>query len=80
MFSRRSHAADEKRVLDYIDGQTALSETPVSLARKLKVDVRLVRTVLDRLVEDGALHRRAFDDIEPVYYRFRSREKGTSPP
>jgi hypothetical protein len=74
VFSRRSQAADEKRVLDYIESQTALSETPISLARKLKLDARLVRTVLDRLVEEGQLRRRTFEDIEPIYYKFPSLE------
>ncbi len=75
MFARRSNGADEQRLRDYIESQTAFSETPVSLARKLHLDVRLVRTVLDRLVDEGKLHRRAFEDIEPIYYRFRSLEE-----
>jgi hypothetical protein len=70
---------DEKRLLDYVESQTAMSETPISLARKLKLDVRLVRTVLDRLVEEGKLRRRAFEDIEPVYYRFTSLENRDQP-
>ncbi len=74
MFARRSNGADEKRLLDYFALQTAFSETPISLGRKLHLDVRLVRTVLDQLVEEGKLHRRAFPDIEPVYYRFTSLE------
>ena len=79
MFARRSNAADEKRLLDYVASQTAFSETPISLARKLHLDVRIVRAALDHLAEEGKLHRRAFPDIEPVYYRFNSledREKG----
>jgi hypothetical protein len=74
VFSRRSHEADERRLLDYIASQTALSETPISLARKLKLDAKFVRTVLDRLVEEGQLRRRAFEDIEPIYYKFPSLE------
>ena len=74
MFARRSNGADEKRLLDYFASQTAFSETPISLARKLHIDARLARIVLDRLVEEGSLHRRTFPDIEPVYYRFNSLE------
>jgi hypothetical protein len=72
VFSRRSHAADEKRILDYVESQRSMSETPISLARKLHLDARLVRAVLDRLVDEGKLRRRSFEDIEPVYYRFPS--------
>lgn len=75
MFARRSRALDEKRVLDYLEGQSTLSETPVSLARKLSVDVRSARRVLDYLVGSGKLHRRVFHDIEPIYYRYPSLEQ-----
>jgi hypothetical protein len=74
VFARRSNAADEKRLLDYFASQTAFSETPISLARKLHLDAGLARIVLDRLVDEGKLHRRVFPDIEPVYYRFNSLE------
>ena len=69
MFTRRPPAADERRILDFIEGQTTLSETCLSLASKLQIDARVARRILDNLVEAGQLHRRAFDDIEPVYYR-----------
>ena len=72
MFPRRSNAVAEKRVFDYVDNQTSLSETSVSLARKLDVDVRTARRVLDHLFERGQLHRRDFEDIEPIYYRYPS--------
>lgn len=75
MFSRRAHAADEKRLLDYLASQGALSETSTSLARKLRLDTRLVRAVLDRLVDEGQLRRRSFEDIEPIYFRFPSLER-----
>lgn len=75
MFARRSRALDEKRVMDYLEGESTLSETPVSLARKLSVDVRAARRVLDHLVGSGKLHRRAFQDIEPIYYRYPSLEQ-----
>jgi hypothetical protein len=74
VFVKRFNAADEKRLLDYFASQSAFSETPISLARKLHLDIRLVRAVLDRLVEEGELHCRAFPDIESVYYRFKSLE------
>jgi hypothetical protein len=69
VFTRRPPAVDEKRIVDFIEGQTTLSETSLSLAYKLRIDVRTARRILDKLVEEGELHRRAFEDIEPVYYR-----------
>ncbi|MBM2811702.1 MAG: Winged helix-turn-helix transcriptional regulator [Chloroflexi bacterium] len=69
MFKSRSRAADERRILDYLDGRQTLSESPISLATKLAVDLRTTRTVLDRLVEAGLLRRRTFADIEPMYFR-----------
>lgn len=72
MFPRRSRAVAEQRVFEYVENQGTLSETSVSLARKLDVDVRTARRVLDHLFERGRLHRREFGDIEPIYYRHPS--------
>jgi hypothetical protein len=69
VFTRRAPAVDEKRILDFIQRQTTLSETAVSLGSKLGVDARTIRRILDELVEGGTLHRRSFDDIEAIYYR-----------
>jgi DNA-binding MarR family transcriptional regulator len=83
MFGRRPRASDEKRILDFLDGEDAVSQTPVSLAAKLNVDVRTVRRVLDDLVASGHLRVRVFDDIEPIYYRYPSLEErlgGLEPP
>ena len=67
---RRGNAADEKRILDYIDEADAVSETATSLSNKLKVDVHEARRVLDRLYTVGLVQRRTFDDIEPIYFRY----------
>ena len=69
VFTRRPPAIDEKRITDFLEAQTTLSETCLSLANKLRIDPRVARRILDNLVESGELHRRAFEDIEPVYYR-----------
>jgi ribosomal protein S25 len=69
VFTRRPPAVDEKRIIDFIEAQTTLSETSLSLANKLGIDSRVARRILEHMVEEGGLHRRAFDDIEPVYYR-----------
>ena len=72
MFRRRPRALEEKRVLDYLAGEAAVSDTPVSLASKVGVDIRIVRRVLDDLVQAGQLRVRTFGDIEPIYYRYPS--------
>ncbi len=65
---------EEQRIRAYIASQSAFSETAVSLANKLHVDVRTARRVLEELTEAGELRRRTFErHIEPVYYRFRER-------
>jgi len=49
-----------------------VSETSISLARKLRVDIQVARAVLEDLVEAGKLRRRVFPDIEWMYCRFPS--------
>ena len=75
MFARRTRASDEKRILLYVESQNAISETSVSIANKLNVDLAVARLVLDHLVEAGILHRREFGDIESIYYRYPSLEE-----
>jgi hypothetical protein len=70
VFTRRSRAQDEQRILDYLAIEGTISETPISLARKLRVDVNTTRDVLEDLVENGELRRRLFPDIEPIYFRY----------
>ena len=69
MFTRRSPATDDKRIVDFIARQTTFSETALSLAYKLKIDPRAARRILDEQVEAGELHSRVFGDIETIYYR-----------
>ena len=72
MFSRQPHALDERRIVEFVERQYAISETPTSLANKLEADVRTVRRVLDHLVEAGAVRRRDMGKIEAIYYRYPS--------
>jgi len=80
VFTRRAPAIDEKRIVDYVEGHPTLSETCLSLSYKLGVEARLARRILDGLVETGELHRRSFDDIEPIYYRNPRRANLTAVP
>ena len=64
---------DERRVRDFVDSPAGVSESVMSLADKLDISRRRVRTILERLVEQGVLKRRDFGDIEPIYVRFPSR-------
>jgi len=72
LFARRSRATDERRIRDYLETESAISESPISLARKLGVDVRTTRDVLEDLAEAGELQRHIFPDIEWMYCRFPS--------
>jgi hypothetical protein len=73
VFHRR-RAIDEKRIIAFVEGQNAVSETPTSLANKLHADVRTVRRVLEHLVEAGEMRRRDMGNVEPIYYRYPSLE------
>ncbi|HEV7664947.1 MAG TPA: winged helix-turn-helix transcriptional regulator [Chloroflexota bacterium] len=64
---------DERRVRDYVDSPSGVSESVLSLADKLGISRRRCRRILDRLVEQGILRRRDFADMEPIYVRFPSR-------
>jgi len=64
---------DERRVRDYVDSPSGVSESARSLSDKLGISPRRCRGILERLVEQGILQRRDFADIEPMYLRFPSR-------
>jgi predicted ArsR family transcriptional regulator len=64
---------DERRVRDYVDSPSGVSESARSLSDKLGISQRRCRGILERLVEQGILQRRDFTDIEPMYLRFPSR-------
>ena len=64
---------DERRVRDYMDSPSGVSESARSLSDKLGISRRRCRGILDQLVEQGILQRRDFADIEPMYLRFPSR-------
>jgi predicted ArsR family transcriptional regulator len=72
LFGRRSRADDERRILEYLEAESAVSETSISLARKLGVDLQAARDVLEELADAGRLRRRMFPDIEWMYCRFPS--------
>ena len=63
----------ERRVRDYLDTRAGVSESVASLSTKLDLDRGLCRRVLERLSQEGVVHRRDFNDIEPLYTRFPSR-------
>ena len=64
---------DERRVRDFVDSPSGVSESVVSLASKLGISRRRCRFILEQLVEQGVVTRRDFVDIEPLYVRFPSR-------
>jgi predicted ArsR family transcriptional regulator len=64
---------DERRVRDFVDSPGGVSESARSLSDKLGISHRRCRGILERLVEQGIVERREFDDIEPLYRRFPSR-------
>ena len=56
VFARRSSAADdERRIREYLEAESAVSETSISLARKLGVDLQAARDVLEELADAGRL-------------------------
>ena len=63
---------DERRVRDFVDAPSGVSESVDSLADKLGISRRRCRRILDELVEQGVVQRRDFADIEPIYTRFPS--------
>jgi hypothetical protein len=72
LFVRRARAADERRILQFLETESAISETPISLAGKLRVDLQTTREVLEDLADSGRLRRRMFPDMEWMYCRFPS--------
>jgi ribosomal protein S25 len=63
---------DERRVRDYVDSASGVSESAASLADKLGISPTRCRRILEGLVEQGVLNRRDFADIESIYTRFPS--------
>lgn len=61
---------EERRVREFLLNQSACSETAHSLARKLGLNHKRCRALLDRMVNEGLVRRRDFADIEPIYYRY----------
>ena len=66
-------SAEERRVRDFVDSPSGVSESVLSLAQKLGISPRRCRGILERLVEQGVVRRRDFVDMEPIYVRFPSR-------
>ena len=64
---------DERRVRDFIDSPSGISESVESLADKMDIDPRRCRRILEDLVQQGVVERRDFSDIQPMYLRFPSR-------
>jgi ribosomal protein S25 len=64
---------DERRVRDFVDSPGGVSESVMSLADKLGISRRRCRGILERLVEQGVVQRRDFNDIQPIYVRFPRR-------
>ena len=64
---------DERRVRDFIDSPSGVSESADSLADKLGISRRRCRRILEELVQQGVVQRREFSDIQPLYVRFPSR-------
>jgi predicted ArsR family transcriptional regulator len=64
---------DERRVREFVDSPGGISESVLSLAEKLGIGARTCRTILERLVEQGVIERRDFQDIAPMYFRFPTR-------
>jgi predicted ArsR family transcriptional regulator len=73
MVTEQALAPDERRVRDFVDSASGVSETVASLSDKLGITRRRCRRILEELVEQGVVRRRDFTDIEPIYLRFPSR-------
>ena len=69
----QSFRPDERRVRDFIDSPSGVSESAESLGEKLGISRRRCQRILEGLVEQGILQRREFADIQPMYVRFPSR-------
>jgi ribosomal protein S25 len=64
---------DERRVRDYVDSPSGVSESVLSLSDKLGINRGRCRRILERLVEQGVVQRHDFSDMDPIYVRFPSR-------
>jgi ribosomal protein S25 len=64
---------DERRVRDYVDSPSGVSESARSLSDKLGISRGRCQRILERLVEQGILQRREYSGMEPMYLRFPSR-------
>lgn len=64
---------DERRIRAFIESQPGLSESALSLARKVGVSPGHCRQVLEALAREGVVRRREFGDIEPLFYRYPGR-------
>jgi ribosomal protein S25 len=64
---------DARRIRDFVDAPSGVSESVASLADKLDISRRRCRQILEELVEQGIVQRRDFTDIQPIYTRFPSR-------
>jgi predicted ArsR family transcriptional regulator len=71
--AERAFQPEERRVRDFIDCPSGISESVQSLADKLGISRRRCRRILDDLVEQGIVQRREFADMPPMYLRFPSR-------
>ncbi len=67
------YGPDERRVRDVVDTRLGLRDSVASLAAKLELDQRRCRRALERLVQEGVVQRRDFEDMEPLYCRFPGR-------
>jgi hypothetical protein len=72
LFGRRTRLEDERRIREYLRAECAVSETSISLSRKLGVNLQAARDVLENLADEGRLQRRIFPGIEWMYCRFPS--------
>src|SRR5205823_2787203 len=64
---------DERRLREFLDTGAGVSESVASLSAKLGVRRARCRQVLEKLVREGVVTRRDFEDIEPLYCRYPSR-------
>lgn len=68
-----SYHPDERRVRDFLGSGNGVSESVRSLSAKLGVRRARCRRVLERLVDEGVVHRQDFADIESIYFRYPGR-------
>jgi ribosomal protein S25 len=61
---------EERRIRDFVDSPSGVSESVESLSDKLGISRRRCRRILEQLVEQGVVQRREFTDIQPLYVRF----------